>query len=476
MNPSPSGGTTASVRTLDVVSPYDGTVILTVPDADRKSVDQAVAAARAAQGEWARTPTVKRGAMMHAAAALVREEQDALARLISTEMGKPIGQARSEAASVAELIDYFAEEGQRVVGEVPKLDLANELPMVVKEPVGVVAAITPFNYPIGLLSWKLGPALACGCSVVAKPTEYAPSAAIRLCELFLAAGLPEGVFQVLTGGPETGKELVRHPSVDKVAFTGGLVAGRAVGSEAVAHDKRVSLELGGQCPALVMSGADLDTAIPALVKHTFNNSGQYCYRVNRIYVEEPLRSEFSDRFVEAAARLTISDPLEEGCDVGPLCHDGILERSVAHVADATANGARVLLGGGSVEVDGNGSGRFMAPTVIDDCRQEMAVMQEETFGPVVGIMGVESLAEAVVHANDSIYGLAAYVFTADSGLGLQAALALRAGSIWVNDVKKAYPQLPFGGYKASGLGREKSHFGLDEYLELKTVYLALPEL
>lgn len=476
MNAQPGGSTEAPARTLDVLSPYDGSVVASVANADDEQIDRAVAAAVAAQKEWARTPAVERGAVMHAIASLVREQQEELGRLISTEMGKPIKQARSEVSSVAELLDYFAEEGPRVTGEIPKLDLAGELPMVVKEPVGVVAAITPFNYPISLLSWKLGPALTCGCSVVGKPTEYAPSAALRLAELCLSAGLPEGVFQVVTGGPEAGRALVRHRDVDKVAFTGGLSTGRLVGADSLAHDKRVSLELGGQCPALVMSGANLETAVPALVKHTFNNSGQYCYRVNRIYVDEKIRVEFTDRFVEAAASLRMTDPLDEQCDVGPLCHQGVLERSLSHIADATARGGQIRLGGNPPQSHDHGPARFLAPTVIDECQPEMAVMQEETFGPVVGIMGVDSLVEGVEHANDSIYGLAAYVFTEDSGLGLRAALALKAGSVWVNGVKKAYPQMPFGGYKASGVGREKSHYGLDEYLELKTVYLALPEL
>jgi succinate-semialdehyde dehydrogenase/glutarate-semialdehyde dehydrogenase len=459
-----------------IVSPNDGSIVRVVPDASSTDIKEATRSARAAFPTWSAMPANDRAAVMHTAAAQVRAETDSLAMLMSSEMGKPIKQARSEAANVADLIDFFAEEGLRIAGEIPKLDLKNELPLVVKEPVGVVAAISPFNYPIALLTWKLGPALITGCTVVAKPDEHAPSAAMRLAEIFSSAHLPDGVFQVVTGAAEVGAALVESPDVDKVAFTGSVPVGRIVAASAMASNKRVTLELGGQCPAIIGRGADLDAVLPPLVTHTFNNSGQYCYRINRIYVDQSLSDEFTSRFVEAVSRLRMGVSTESGTDIGPLCHEDIVLRSLSHVADARERGGRVLIGGDRATGEHFEAGWFMQPTVIDRATQDMLVMQEETFGPVVGITEVSSMQESIELANDSIYGLAAYVFTGDTGEGLQAALRLAAGSVWVNGVKKSYPQCPFGGYKASGLGREKSHYGLDEYLELKSIYLQLPKL
>jgi succinate-semialdehyde dehydrogenase / glutarate-semialdehyde dehydrogenase len=465
-----------SGRDRAVVSANNGSVVASVPDGDHRDIERAVGIARDGFGMWRRTPTAERAHIMHDAAARVRDESESLAILMSREMGKPIRQSRAEAKNVADLIDYFAEEGLRVTGEIPKLDLPNELPLVVREPVGVVGAITPFNYPIALLTWKLGPALISGCTVVAKPDEHAPSAVLRLAEIFLSAGLPGSVFQVVTGGPETGRALVESRGINKIAFTGSVETGRTVASTAMSQNKRLTLELGGQCPAIVTAGAQLDAAVPAMVKHTFNNSGQYCYRINRIYVDKKIHAEFLERFVDAAANLVVAPGTEERSDVGPLCHRRIYERSMTHVSDATSRGAKVLLGGTRLEDGAYGDGYYLPPTIVDGCDHEMLLLREETFGPVVGVRAVDSLQEAIRYANDSIYGLAAYVFTPDLGSGLQAALQLEVGSVWVNGVKQAYPQCPFGGYKASGLGREKSHHGVLEYLELKSIYLQLPEI
>ena len=459
-----------------IFSPNDGSGVAIVPDTSTQELEGAIYSARKAFMQWKEYPTSKRATVMHSAADHVRKEAEELAALISTEMGKPIKQARSEVASVAELIDFFAEEGLRVTGEIPKLDLPNELPLVIKEPVGVVGAITAFNHPISLLTWKLGPALITGCTLVAKPDEHAPSVALRLAQLFKSAGLPNGVFQVVTGGSELGEALVGSSGVDKIAFTGSVDVGRKVAARAMATNKRVTLECGGQCPAIIGPGADLDAILAPLVTHTFNNSGQYCYRINRIYVHASIKDEFTNRFVDAVRALNIAPSLDEKSEIGPLCHEGILGRSLRHVKDAQERGGRILTGGARLVEGAFGHGWFMQPTVVDEATQEMLVMREETFGPVVGIASIKSMREGIELANDSIYGLAAYVFTRDAGEGLHAAFRLQAGSVWVNGVKRAYSQCPFGGYKASGLGREKSHYGLNEYLELKSVYLQLPEV
>lgn len=459
----------------DIVSPNDGTVVGSFPEATDRDIELAAATAQSGFQGWSRTTANSRASVMHRAASLIRDDAQSLASLISTEMGKPIVQARAEAENVAELIDFFAEEGLRITGEIPKLDRDNELPLIIKEPVGVVAAITPFNYPIALLAWKLGPALITGCTVVAKPDEHAPSAVLRLAEIFLEAGLPENVFQVITGGPKVGQALVENQHIDKIAFTGGITTGRRVAAMALSHGKKLTLELGGQCPAIVARGADLDAIIQPMVDHTFKNSGQYCYRINRIYVDELISEEFTQRFVDATRRLSVGVSFNEKTDIGPLCHDGIAKRTTRHIANAQELGGQVLTGGARLTQKEYQNGWFMIPAVVGSCNQRMLVMQEETFGPVVGITSTSSLEESIHWANDSIYGLAAYVFASDLGEGLQAALRLRTGSVWVNGVKRAYLQCPFGGYKASGFGREKSHFGLDEYLELKSIYLQLPE-
>jgi succinate-semialdehyde dehydrogenase/glutarate-semialdehyde dehydrogenase len=404
----------------------------------------------------------------------MRRDVESLARTLTLELGRPLEGARSEIVRSSQLLDYFAQEGLRLRGEMPLLGEADERVLVVQEPMGVVVAIAPFNYPITLLLVKVGAALITGNTVVAKPAEDTPLSTLALADLFAEAGYPPGVINVVTGrGRELGEALVGHPVPAKVSFTGSTQAGIRIRQLAAATNKRVTLELGGQCPAIVCADADLDRAVPALVRHATANTGQFCYRVNRIYVAASRYEELLERFVDGVGRLVVGHGLEPGTDLGPLVSERIMATSAEHVADARDRGARILAGGARLTGAGYDDGAFFPPTVIADATHAMKIMTEETFGPVVGIAPFATVDEAIELANDSRYGLAAYVFSADLRLAWRTAEELEAGSVWVNDIHRSLHSVPFGGMKQSGLGREKSRHGLDEYLEHKTTYLGL---
>jgi succinate-semialdehyde dehydrogenase / glutarate-semialdehyde dehydrogenase len=459
---------------LPVHNPATGALLDSVPAGTAADADRAVAAAARAFPAWRRLPMARRVAIQKACAAAMRAHADELARTLTLELGRPLAGSRQEIERSAELLDYYAEEGLRLRGELPMVGEPDERVLVVKEPVGVVVAIAPFNYPVTLLTFKLGAALITGCTVVAKPAEDTPLTTLRLAALFSAAGLPPGAFNVVTGtGAELGQALVTHPTPRKVAFTGSSAAGKRIAALAAATAKRVTLEMGGQCPAILCDDADLETAIPALARHAFANSGQFCYRVNRIYAQRGVYDTVVSRLAAGAERLAVGDGLEPATQLGPLVNEKIFRTSERHVADALAKGARVVCGGARLTGGAYDGGFFFPPTVIADADHSMAIMTEETFGPVVGVMPVDDLEQAISLANDSPYGLAGYVFSRDTGRALRAAEALEAGSVWVNNIHRSYHLVPFGGMKESGIGREKSRHGLDEYLELKSIYLGL---
>jgi succinate-semialdehyde dehydrogenase / glutarate-semialdehyde dehydrogenase len=335
-----------------------------------------------------------------------------------------------------------------------------------------VVAITPFNYPITLLIFKLGAALITGCTVVAKPSEDTPLSTLRLAEIFHEAGYPDGCFNVITGfGHEIGNVLIEHPITQKIAFTGGTATGKRIAQVAAAHNKRITLELGGQSPAIVCEDADLDVACPALVKHAFANSGQFCYRVNRIYVHQSIYQDFLSRFSLLTDKLKIGNDAKSTCDMGPLINEKIFKNSEIQVADALEKNAQILRGGKKLTGETYDTGCYFPPTIVANADHTMKIMTEETFGPVVGIMPFDTLETALDWANDSPYGLAAYVFSKQLGTGLKLAEQLEAGSVWVNNIHRSHHNVPFGGMKQSGIGREKGHFGVEDYTELKTIYL-----
>ncbi len=461
-----------SGATFDVLDPAIGETIDCVPDAGRADVDAAIRSAETAFQAWKATPVAERARLQKAAARLMRENAEQLGRLLTRELGRPLSGAITEIQRSAELLEVYAEEGLRLHAEMPLTGVAGEKIIITREPVGVVIAITPFNYPVTLLCFKLGAALMAGCTVVAKPAEDTPLSTLRLAELFKTAGYPDGCFNVVTGrGPDIGMQMIEHPTPRKIAFTGGTRAGKAIAAAAAGTMKRVTLELGGQCPAIVCADADVGVAAAAIARHAFANSGQFCYRVNRVYVERAAYARFLDALTDKVLQLDVGNGLISTCALGPLVNEKIFRNSEQQIADARSRGARLLTGGARLTGGLYDKGWFLPPTVIADADPASLVMTEETFGPVLGVAPFDDRREALRLANATVYGLAAFVFSRDLATGLTLAERLEAGSVWVNDIQRSSQRAPFGGIKQSGIGREKGLYGVEDYLEYKTIYL-----
>ena len=460
-----------SEQYADVFNPCTGEVIETFACSNIEDVNEALHVANLAFKNWKKTPVAQRAVLQHKAATLMRQNTERLANSLASELGRPLAGCFTEISRSADLLDFYAEEGLRMKGEIPLHNLEGEKALIVREAIGVVVAITPFNYPITLLVMKLGAALMAGCTVVAKPSEDTPISTLILAEIFMEAGYPPGVFNVLTGwGYEIGNALIEHPITAKIAFTGGTSTGKRIGATAAMHNKRITLELGGQSPAIVCEDADITTAVIAIVRHAFANSGQFCYRVNRVYVHKTKYQAFLAQAVALAQKLKLGNP-HSNADMGPIVNQKIYQNSEAQVLDALEKGATVLTGGQRLRGEEYDKGWYFPPTIISDTNHSMKIMTEETFGPVVGIMPFETNEEAIALANDSEYGLAAYVFSEQVGTGLRMAESLEAGSVWINNISRSYHDVPFGGVKQSGIGREKGHYGIEAYTELKTIYL-----
>jgi succinate-semialdehyde dehydrogenase / glutarate-semialdehyde dehydrogenase len=462
-----------SINWLPLVDPSSGDAFAQTPEADEALVDKAVRSAAEAFGAWRALSMAERGTRLHALADGLRLEQEALAALLMREAGKTWTAALGEVTSAAALLDYFAEESQRLAGHLPLLGNPRQHVLVVREPVGVVAAITPFNYPLSTLIVKLAPALAVGCTVVAKPDEHTPLSTIKLAKLALENGLPAGVFNVVTGGgPVTGSLLVRHPLLRLIAFTGSTAVGKMIQSDAARFVRRTILELGGHCPAILCADADWKALLPQIIGQTFKHSGQYCYRISRLLVAKPLVREVLKTLAKAAAKLKVGPAGEATSDLGPLNHAEILQKVARQVDEAVAQGARLLIGGSPVTVPDYEGGFYYPATILTDVAVDAAIMREEIFGPVVLVQPFEDMDQAIELANATPYGLAAYLFSGNLGNALEWANRLECGSVWINGIHQAFPEAPFGGMKESGLGREKSIFGIEEYTELKTIYLS----
>jgi len=458
---------------FDIINPATGTVIDTAPEGDAGDADIAIRSAERAFLTWKITPVAERASLQKRAAQLMRERAEPLGRVLTAELGRPLAGSISEIQRSAELLEVYAEEGLRVHAEMPLTGIPGEKIIVTREPVGVVIAITPFNYPITLLCFKLGAALVAGCTVVAKPAEDTPLSTLMLAQIFHEAGFPAGCFNVVTGrGPDIGMHMIEHPIPRKIAFTGGTKAGKAIAAAATGTLKRVTLELGGHCPAIICSDADIDVAAAAIARHAFANSGQFCYRVNRVYVERSAKRAFLDALLGHVARLDVGDGLTSTCALGPLVNEKIYRNSERQVADARAKGAHIAIGGERLTGGLYDGGWFFPPTVIADADPSLLVMKEETFGPVLGVASFDSREEAVHLANSTIYGLAGFVFSRDLATALTMAERLEVGSVWVNDIQRSNQRAPFGGMKESGIGREKGRYGVEAYLEYKTIYLS----
>jgi succinate-semialdehyde dehydrogenase/glutarate-semialdehyde dehydrogenase len=455
----------AGTETFERRNPATGDVAAIADRADAQAVDAAVAAARSAFASWGRTSGFERGALLRELARTALDRLDDLATSMTLEMGKPLDEARGEVRKFAQAMRFYAEEAERIGGETIPNESTEYLSVVRKEPVGPVAAITPWNYPVELVGWKLGGALGAGCTMVVKPSEYTPGATQVLAECIRDAGFPPGVVNVVYGGGDVGAAVAGHPRIAKIAFTGSNATGQEL-FRTVNGITQMTMELGGSCPMLVSRHADLDLAAAGAVRRSFRNAGQICIAINRIYVAREVMGDFTDRVAELTRALTVDDGYAHpDADVGPVTMEEIRGRTALHVADARERGARVVTG---AEPHAAG-GLFLNPAVVVDAPHDARIMTEETFGPAVGITPVASLAEAVEHANAVPGGLAAYLFTEDLGETMGVSADLDFGNVAVNNVDAGIINAPYGGRRESGFGSEHGRAGLEGYLQLKHV-------
>jgi betaine-aldehyde dehydrogenase len=453
-----------------VVDPATGEQIATVTRAGKAEVDLAVGVARDRfdQGVWRNATVRERRDVLRAIADLIRRDREELARLESTNAGKPINAARGEIGAVATTFDFYAGavdkfHGQTIPGN------ANGTLMTFREPIGVCAAITPWNFPMLILSWKTAPALAMGNSLVVKPAELTPLTALALAELAIEAGLPPGVLNVVTGrGSEAGEALVRHPDVDKISFTGSTEVGAGVMAAAAPGIKRVSLELGGKSANVVFADADLDVCVESSIFAVYDNAGQDCCARSRILVEKEIYEEFSTRFSVRARSLVVGDTGDESTEMGPLISPAQRDVVESYIQSGVAEGAELVCGGERVGTAGN----YLTPAVFTGARSEMRIVREEVFGPLVAITPFQGEEEAVALANDSIYGLSGSIWTRDIGRALRVARAIHTGMLSINSSSSVHIEAPFGGVKASGIGREQGMVALEHYSEYKSVFIA----
>jgi len=453
---------------IPVIDPATEEPIAEVPRGMPDDVDAAVRAADAAFTAWSRTAPAERGAVLHRAAARVRARAEDLALLLTSEQGKPLDEARKEIGEVVRTFGYYAGAATTVLGEIAPTDAVSTKSLVFKYPVGVVAAIGPWNYPVSLLAWKIAPALAAGCTLVVKPATETPLAAQAMVEEVLAAGIPGGALNLITGyGRDIGDALIEHPRVRKISFTGSTEVGRRIMAKAAGTIKRVSLELGGQCPMIVWHDADFDRAVRDGVRRAFRNMGQICNSVNRIYVHQAIAEPYIEAFVRQTKALRIGNGRCPDVDLGPMATRDGLTKTMEHIDDAVANGARLLCGGRRPAGVPGGRGYFLEPAVLVDVDHRMKVMREETFGPVAPIMVVSDLDDTIRMANDSVYGLVAYAYTRDLRTAMAFVDGLEAGSVGINTASVASVYAPYGGWKQSGIGRELGRSGLEAYFELK---------
>lgn len=454
---------------IKVTDPSSDEVIATVPSLGAKETRAAIEAAERAQKEWARRPAKERGAILRRWFDLMMANQDDLGAILTAEQGKPLAEAKGEIAYAASFIEFYGEEAKRVYGAIVPAPSADRQIVVLKQPIGVCAAITPWNFPSAMITRKAGPALAAGCAMVVKPASQTPLSALALAELGERAGLPKGIFSVITGkAGEIGTEMTTSHIVRKITFTGSTEIGKKLMEQAASTVKKVSLELGGNAPFIVFDDADVDAAVEGAVGSKYRNTGQTCICTNRFLVQEGVYDAFVSKLAAKVKSMKQGNGFEEGVTQGPLIDMAAVEKAEEHVADAVAKGGRVVVGGRRSALGHS----FYEPTVIADAKPDMKLAHEETFGPVAPIFRFRTEEEAIVLANDTPFGLASYFYSRDIGRVWRVAQALEAGLVGVNAGLISTEVAPFGGYKESGIGREGGPWGIEEFLEVKYVAMA----
>lgn len=449
---------------IEVVNPSTQQIVGTVPEGGRKEATLAVDAAHEAFKTWSKKTADERSSLLYRWYELIDENKEEMATLMTKEQGKPYQEAYGEVNYANGFIKWYAEEAKRIYGDTIPASQSDKRIIVQKQPVGVAAVITPWNFPAAMITRKVGPALAAGCTVVIKPAEQTPLTAIMLAELAEEAGIPAGVVNVVTGeASDIGKAWLDDKRVRKLTFTGSTPVGKLLMEGSARTLKKVSLELGGQAPLIVMDDADIDQAVEGAVQSKYRNAGQTCVCSNRMYVHESIAEPFAEKMAKAVENLTVGDGLEEGVTIGPLIDKDAIEKVEKHVEDAKAKGAKIVSGG----VRHEKGDLFYTPTVIMNATEDMLCMTEETFGPVAPIATFKTDEEAIERANNTDFGLAAYVFTKDLSRAFRISEALEYGIVGVNDGVPSTPQAPFGGMKESGIGREGGYYGIEEFLEIK---------
>jgi succinate-semialdehyde dehydrogenase/glutarate-semialdehyde dehydrogenase len=451
-------------QTKQVVNPATGKVIGTVPNLGAAETRRAIEAAEKALPDWRARTAKERAQILRKWFDLMMANQEDLAVLMTVEQGKPLVESRGEIAYAAAFIEWFGEEGKRAYGDVIPAHGRDKRIVVLKQPIGVTAAITPWNFPAAMITRKVGPALAAGCTMVVKPSELTPYSALAMCVLAERAGVPAGVLSVVTGDSKPiGGELTSNPIVRKLSFTGSTAVGKLLMSQCASTVKKLSLELGGNAPFIVFDDADLEQAVAGAVASKYRNAGQTCVCANRIFVQGGIHDRFAARLAEVVSSMKVGNGLEQDTKIGPLIEEKAVAKVEEHVADAIAKGGKVILGGKRRD----GAGSFYIPTVITDVRADMLAMREETFGPVAPLMKFDTDEEVVKLANATEFGLASYFYSRDVRRVWRVAEALESGIVGINEGIISTEVAPFGGVKESGVGREGSKYGLEEYLELK---------
>lgn len=455
---------------IEVRNPANGELVGTVPNGGKEEAVMAIDAAYEAFNSWSKLTAYERANYLKKLNDLIIENEQELGKIMTLEMGKPITQSVGEATYAASFVEWYAEEAKRVYGETIPSHIASKRMQVWRKPVGVVGAITPWNFPLAMITRKIAPALAAGCTVVIKPSKESPLTAMKFMELVEQVGFPKGVINVVTGSSsQIVGEMMNNPKVRKVTFTGSTEVGKLLIEQSAKNVTKLSLELGGHAPFIVLDDANIDLAVKHVIASKFRNAGQTCVCANRIFVQAGVYEEFVEKFAQQVSKMHVGDGLDESVEIGPLINEGGLTKVSSQVEDAVTKGAKVVTGGNRID----GDGLFYQPTVIRDVDNSMVIMKEETFGPVAPVQKIETDEEAIELANSTEFGLAAYVFTENVARGINVIEQLDFGIVGWNDGLPSAAQAPFGGMKESGFGREGGHEGMDAFLETQYVSIGL---